>query len=124
MDGAVLELNMKRAALILAVILGASSPAIAADGAKIFTLQCKTCHQAKSTLMGPSLVGVSGRKIGSLSDFSFSTGLKAKSQTWTDLALDQFLASPNKFAPGGRMPAALPSAADRAAVISYLKTLK
>ena len=115
---------MKRVALILAVILGASSPALAADGAKIFTLQCKTCHQAKSTLMGPSLVGVSGRKIASLPDFSYSAALKAKSEVWTDLALDQFLTSPSKFASGGRMPAALPSAPDRAAVISYLKTVK
>ena len=115
---------MKRVALILAIIFGASSPALAADGAKIFTLQCKTCHQAKSGLMGPSLVGVSGRKVASLSDFGYSAALKAKSEVWTDLALDHFLTSTSKFAPCGRMPAALPSAPDRAAVISYLKTLK
>ena len=115
---------MKRAVLILAVLLGCYGPAYAADGAKVFALQCKTCHQAKSTLMGPSLGGVSGRKIAALSDFSYSGALKAKTGTWTDLAMDQFLSSPSKYAPGNRMPAALPSAPDRVAVISYLKTLK
>jgi cytochrome c len=95
-----------------------------ADGAKIYMLQCKTCHQAKSTLMGPSLTGASGRKIASLADFNYSNALKAKTGVWTDAQLDAFLASPAKFAPGNRMPAALPRAPDRAAVIAYIKTLK
>ena len=96
----------------------------AADGAKIYALQCKTCHQSKSSMMGPGLIGVAGRKIAGLGDFTYSAGLKAKNGTWTDPALDAFLTSPAKYAPGSRMPASLPSAPDRSAVIAYLKTQK
>ncbi len=116
---------MTRAALALAAALSLGSGlAHAADGAKIFQLQCKTCHQAKSTPMGPSLTDVAGRKIAGLGDFTYSAGLKAKAGTWTDANLDAFLAGPAKFAPGSRMPASVAAPADRAAVVAYLKTLK
>lgn len=112
-------------AVLAAAGLLTGSPALAADGAKVFQLQCKTCHGAKSTPMGPSLAGVSGRKIASLADFKYSAGLTAKSgATWTDANLDAYLAAPTKFAPGTRMPTGLAAPADRAAVVAYLKGLK
>ena len=108
----------------LAMLLTAA-PALAADGAKVFQLQCKACHQAVSSLMGPSLAGISGRKIATAPGFKASAGLSAKSaMTWTDANLDAFLAAPSKFAPGTRMMTGLASPADRAAVIGYMKTLK
>jgi len=107
-----------------AVVLAAASPAFAADAAKQFQLQCKTCHGAKSTAMGPSLAGVAGREVAGLADFKYSAGLKAKGGTWTDAALDSFLTSPSKFAPGTRMPMGVSKADDRAAMVAYLKTLK
>jgi cytochrome c len=116
-------MNRTAFALVLAFAVSAGA-AHAADGAKIFQLQCKTCHQAKSTPMGPSLTGVAGRGVASLSDFKYSAGLTAKGGTWTDANLDAFLAGPAKFAAGSKMPAALPAAADRTAVIAYLKTVK
>jgi cytochrome c len=116
---------MKPTVLALALLLTASTGlAHAADAAKVFQLQCKTCHQVKSTPMGPGLGGVAGRPIASLSDFSYSAALKAKTGTWDDASLDAYLTAPGKFAPGGKMPAALPAAADRTAMIAYLKTLK
>ena len=116
---------MIRTSLALAVLAVLfAGAAQAADGAKIFQLQCKTCHQAKSTPMGPSLNGVAGRAVASLTDYKYSPALAAKGGTWTDTSLDAFLAAPGKFAPGSKMPAALPGAPDRAAVIAYLKTLK
>jgi cytochrome c len=116
---------MIRTTLALAMLAALSAGAAqAADGAKTFQLQCKTCHQAKSTPMGPSLNGVAGRKIAGLADFKYSPALAAKDGTWTDASLDAFLAAPGKFAPGSKMPAALPGAPDRAAVVAYLKTLK
>lgn len=108
-----------------ALALGlAASPALAADGAKTFQLQCKTCHGAKSTPMGPALAGVAGAKIAGRSDFAYSAGLKAKAGTWTDANLESYLAAPGKFAPGTRMMVGVANAADRAAVTAYLKTLK
>jgi cytochrome c len=116
---------MLRFALPLAVAFGfAAAPALAADGAKLFQLQCKTCHADKSTVMAPTLTGVTGRGIASLADFKYSAGLKAKGGTWTVANLDAFLAAPAKFAPGTRMPIAVANPADRTALIGYLKTLK
>lgn len=111
------------AATALLAILGAA-PAQAADGARVFQLQCKTCHGAKSTAMGPALAGVAGAKIAARSDFSYSPALKAKDGTWTDANLDAYLAAPAKFAPGTRMMVGVAKPDDRAAVIAYLKTLK
>ncbi|MET0293686.1 MAG: c-type cytochrome [Phenylobacterium sp.] len=109
-----------------AVLMGLSAtPALAADGAKVFAAQCKVCHQANTSVMAPSLAGVKGAKIASKPGFNYSAGLKAKaSQTWTDANLDAFLTKPGAFAPGTRMVIAVPSAENRAALIQYLGTLK
>ena len=117
---------MRRLFPILLALAGLSaSPVLAADGAKTFMLQCKTCHAAKSGPMGPSLTGVAGRKIAGLTDYKYSTGLAAKgAQTWTDANLEAYLTAPAKFAPGTKMMTGLAAPADRAAVIIYLKGLK
>lgn len=113
------------AALIAAglVPVGAG-PAAAADGAKIFAMQCKSCHGAASTPMGPALKGVAGADIAARSDFKYSAGLTAKPGTWTDAALDAYLTNPSAFAPGSRMAVRVANAEQRAAVVAYLKTLK
>jgi len=115
---------MFRILLAAAALLALAQPAQAADGARVFQLQCKTCHGAKSTPAGPTLNGVAGRRIAGLADYAYSAGLKAKAGDWTDANLDAYLAAPMKFAPGTRMPAALANPTDRAAVVAYMKTLK
>ncbi|MDP1618926.1 cytochrome c family protein [Phenylobacterium sp.] len=112
------------ASLAFAAGLMGASPSFAADGAQLFNLQCKTCHGAKSTPMGPTLAGVAGADIAGRDDYAYSAGLKAKSGTWTDAALDAYLAKPMAFAPGTRMMVAVPNAENRAAIVTYLKTLK
>lgn len=109
---------------VLALALTAS-PAAAADGARTFQLQCKTCHAEASTPMAPSLKGVFGARIAGRADFKYSPALKAKAGTWDAAALDAYLKAPAAFAPGGRMMTmGLTKAEDRAAVIEHLKTLK
>lgn len=110
--------------VLVAALLLTSGPALAADGARIFLLQCKTCHGAQSGIAGPTLNGVVGRKVGSAPGFAYSSALKAKGGTWSEASLGAYLAAPQAFAPGGRMATAVTSADDRAAVIAYLKTLK
>lgn len=118
-------MTLSRPLFAVAVALGLhAGPALAADGARTFQLQCKTCHGAKSSPMGPALGGVSGGKIAGKADFIYSAGLKAKAGTWTDANLDAYLAAPTKFAPGTRMMVAVTKPDDRAAVVAYLKTLK
>ena len=115
---------MRISALAPVLLTLSSTPALAADGAKTFLLQCKSCHGAKSTLMGPALGGVAGAKIAGRADFAYSTGLKAKAGVWSDANLEAYLAAPTRFAPGSRMPQGVANPADRTAVIGYLKTLK
>ncbi|MFN3512053.1 MAG: c-type cytochrome [Phenylobacterium sp.] len=115
---------MTRLFAALAALALLPAAAQAADGGRVFQLQCRTCHGAASTAMGPALDGVAGAKIAARADFAYSKALKAKEGTWTDAALDAYLAAPLKFAPGGRMTTAVANPADRAAVIDYLKALK
>lgn len=99
----------------------------AAAGKAAFGARCGGCHQvaaAASGPMGPSLKGVYGRKIASLGDFAYSAALKGKGSVWTATSLDAFLTSPVKFAPGGKMYAAVTAPADRANLIAYLKTVR
>jgi len=103
----------------------AAGPALAADGAQLFAMQCKMCHQpAGSTAMAPSLAGVAGGKIASKADFNYSPALKGHGGTWTDDNLSAFLKAPSAFAPGTRMMISVPSDENRAALVGYLKTLK
>jgi|TARA_R100000935_G_scaffold48554_1_gene73195 cytochrome c len=113
------------AGLLLAAAPGlAQAQAAASTGARLFNLQCKTCHGDKSTPAGPTLTGVAGAPIAARSDFNYSAALKAKGGTWTDAALDAYLAKPMAFAPGTRMMVAVPDANNRAAIVAYMKTLK
>ena len=113
------------ALLISLSLVAVASPALAADGGKLFQSQCAMCHKPASTPMAPALKDVVGRKIASLPDFTYSSALKAKQRDkWTVQNLDTFLAAPAKFAAGTRMPTRVPDAANRAALIAYLKTIK
>ncbi|WP_296600423.1 c-type cytochrome [Phenylobacterium sp.] len=112
---------MLRVAAAAAVLAFAAAPALAADGAQLFNMQCKMCHGGSP--MGPSLVGIAGTKIGE-GTFAFSPALKNKGGTWTDANLDAFLKSPSTFAPGTKMMISVPNDENRAALVSYIKTLK
>jgi cytochrome c len=112
---------MLRAAAAALVLSLAAAPAMAADGAQLFNMQCKMCHGGSP--MGPSLAGIAGQKIGE-GTFAFSPALKAKEGTWTDANLDAFLKSPPTFAPGTKMLISVPNDENRAALVAYIKTLK
>ena len=102
-----------------------AAPALAQpDGAQLFNLQCKFCHDDES--LGPNLTGVADRKMGSTS-FEYSAELKAKGEagaTWTDAEFDAFLKAPATHTPGSKMMMSVTDDANRAAIIAYLKTLK
>ena len=112
---------MFRVLPLAAVLTLAAAPALAADGAQLFNMQCKMCHGG--SVMGPNLAGVAGGKIGA-GAFASSPALKAKGGTWTDANLDTYLKQPASFAPGTKMLINVPNDENRAAIIAYLKTLK
>src|SRR5262245_3090160 len=113
-------------ALATLIALALPGAALAADGKAVYAGKCAACHGAagQGSFGGPALKGVFGRKIAGAPGYAFSAGLKAKTGTWTDANLDAYLAAPAKFAPGTKMFAGAPDAAERAAVIAFLKTLK
>ena len=115
---------MVRFASAVLIAALAATPALAADGAQLFATTCKICHQAASSPLAPSLNGVAGRKMGSLKDFTYSPGLKAKGGVWTDANLDTWLKGPGAMVPGAKMVINVPDAANRTAIIGYLHTLK
>jgi cytochrome c len=113
--------------IALAIFLAlAAPPALAATGQDVFNDKCGECHttEAASTLTAPSLKGVVGRNIASLTDYPYSPALKAKQGAWTEQKLDTFLFNPRGFAPGTDMLVGAPEPGDRRAIIDYLKTLK
>jgi cytochrome c2 len=94
----------------------------AARGEKKFE-ECASCHSIElgHNGVGPSLHGMFGRKAGEVADFRYSPAMKRSGITWTEKALDEFIADPQKMVAGNRMPyAGLPDANERADLIAYL----
>jgi cytochrome c len=97
-----------------------------AKGKKVFS-KCKACHKlddgANGT--GPHLFNAVDRTVAGVGGFNYSPALTGLGGNWSPEALDGFLASPKKYAPGTKMGfAGLKKATDRANLIAYLQTVK
>ena len=96
-----------------------------AKGADVFK-QCTACHtvnQGGPSGIGPNLYAAVGKPHGHVPGFAYSDALKAVPGTWTFDALDAWLTSPRKYAPGTKMTyAGLANPQDRANVIAYLNS--
>jgi cytochrome c len=114
------------AALLLASGL-ARAEADAARGAQRFE-ECAPCHalEKDKETVGPSLYGMFGRKAGAGADFRYSPALKRSGIAWDESSIDRYIADPQGFIPGNRMPyAGIADAGARADLIAYLvKTFK
>ena len=113
--------------LALAAFVGflAAGPALASPGQDAFNNRCADCHTLDNQSdSAPTLKGVYGRKIASVPGFDYSDALKAKTGTWDDANLNDFLASPQTFAKGTAMFGSAPDPTERQAIIDYLKTVK
>lgn len=87
--------------------------------------QCKACHatEAGKHGIGPSLAGIVGRSAGSISGYTYSPAMGRSSKVWTESELNAFLANPTQAVPGTKMVLPVRNAAQRQAIIDYLKTL-
>ncbi|MGF6763936.1 glucose/arabinose dehydrogenase [Paraburkholderia sp. GAS33] len=103
----------------------------ASQGKVFFQQNCAMCHA--DTLgpgnlpvmgQGPSLVGVFGRRAGSIPNFSFTNALSGSGLTWDSATLEHFLLNPAAAVPGTTMPISVADSSDRSNVIAYLSTLK
>jgi cytochrome c len=118
---------MLRIASSLAFALALAIPAHAADmehGKQVFQ-SCAACHSDKPDALGPSLVGVIGRKAGSRDDFRYSPAMTRAGFTWDAGSLGEYLKDPQAKVKGNRMPfSGLADQKDVDDVIAYIGTLK
>lgn len=101
----------------------------ATAGKKVFN-KCTACHDAKTdkNKVGPSLLGVIGRKAGTLESYEgkYSDNMKeagAGGLVWDDANLTAYLRDPKAVIPKGKMafPGLKAADEDIANVIAYLK---
>ena len=89
--------------------------------------KCMACHSFEKggpNKVGPDLYGVVERPKGSHEGFGYSAAMKAKGGNWTYEDLDHFLHAPKQYVQGTIMAfAGVPSGAERADILAYLKTL-
>ncbi len=120
-EGVVSSEGGAAAAVPLETLLAAADPA---KGEAIYK-KCTSCHTVNSggaNGIGPNLYGIVGMPIGKhAAGFAYSSDLSGHGGNWDFANLNDWLASPKKFAAGTKMSfAGLGSAEDRANLIVYL----
>lgn len=97
--------------------------AAAAEGAQVFRTRCGSCHSLEvgQNRIGPSLAGIYGRAAGKVEGARYSPGMRSAAVTWDEASLDAYLNAPRDVVPGSTMTFALRDAAQRQAVIAYLR---
>jgi cytochrome c oxidase assembly protein subunit 11 len=93
----------------------------AAHGEELFGERCSVCHALDRNKAGPMLGGVVGRATASAVRYNYSTALAQANLTWTADNLDRWLADPQKFLPGTRMPIRVLERSSRRDIIGYLE---
>jgi cytochrome c len=66
---------------------------------------CWSCHDfvSPNNKVGPHLVGVIGRRAGSVPHFGYSDAMRRSGVTWDRTSLSRFLADPSGSVPGTSM---------------------
>lgn len=107
----------------LGALLAAASP----DAGKRRAALCTSCHNFEkggANLQGPNLWGLVGRTVGASADFNYSSAIKGLGGAWSFERLNDYIASPAKYAPGTAMSfAGIPKAEQRAELLAYLASL-
>ena len=87
---------------------------------------CWVCHDLAGTVkkVGPSLLGVYGRRSGQAPGYNASPAMLSASIVWDDRSLARFLRNPTGFVPGNRMVSpGIENSQELADVIYYLRTV-
>jgi len=93
------------------------------DGQALFQKRCSGCHALDADHEGPRLRGVVGRAAGSVKTFQYSEALKNAKHVWDAAYLDKWLTDTESVVPDNDMSFQVPKQEERAAIISYLKSL-
>jgi len=98
----------------------------AAAGKTIYEARCAGCHEdgRGQVTLGPSLVGIIGRKAGTQGGGTNSRGLTDSDITWDEASLRSYLASPSEKVHGTIMPIGVKNPQERDDLIAYLESLR
>lgn len=101
-------------------------PATMTNGERQFARKCSICHtltEDGGRRAGPSLMGVFGRRAGTLPGYTYSDALTGTDLVWSEETLDKlFDLGPDHYTPGSKMPMQrIVRTEDRADLIAYLK---
>jgi cytochrome c len=104
----------------------ASADGDAAQGRKVYQRWCIGCHGDKETVqsVGPSLVGLLGRRAGTVGGSPYSRNLYEAGIVWDEKSLHSYLASPTDAVHGTIMPIGVHDTQERDDIVAYLKTLQ
>ena len=95
-------------------------------GQILFEHRCRSCHADDPSLnsYGPSLVGVVGRKAGSVDGFTYSDALKSSGLVWTAESLRAWMANNTGIMPGTRMRhVGITDTSEQDFILEYLRSI-
>lgn len=131
MSGAMHSLRrFAHAVLVLTALYPAAAVAdtYSDPGRKVFEAHCRTCHgsptSAPDTALGPSLVGILGRKAGTGSSGVHSRAAVESDIVWTRGSLRRYLSEPRREMPGTIMPVQVQDPKELDDLLNYLETLR
>jgi cytochrome c len=100
LGGKMPKLNLSAAvgAGVLLLVSASAAGAANVDHGKQVFQACAACHSDKPDSLGPSLIGVIGRKAGARDDFRYSNAMAHAGFTWDAGSLKQYLKDPQATA--------------------------
>ncbi len=110
----------------LAVLVATAGPARAQDpdaGERIFRRACAACHSfdPQRRMPGPHLLGIFGRRAGSVEGARYSRALSRADIVWDEANLTAYITSPRTFLPGTTMVERLRNPDDVPVILDYLR---
>lgn len=96
------------------------------SGARVYA-KCKACHKIDEPVngVGPHLVAIVDRVVGSIADFRYSSPMAELGGVWDIERLNAFILNPKAYLPGTKMSfAGLSKDTDRADLVAYLQSLQ
>jgi len=93
-------------AFLLALATVHAGAADLANGQRLFTARCASCHSvgpSASNGFGPHLNGLFGRRAGSGPGYAYSPAMKRSPIVWSDKTLAAFIDAPSDVVPGTKM---------------------
>ena len=95
-------------------------------GQQIFADHCMACHGRAGVAAGlaPTLIGVVGRRAGTVAGFPYSPALRNSGILWSEDNLVKWISNAPAMVPGTRMPhVSIADPAERLYVREYIKSL-